>query len=120
MRFLDQNKRVRLTRTAMESWFSLNLAYFSFFISTVSIGYCIFSDNTNASLTGLLMNYAINLSNDIIIFTNSVTQFESKIVSLERIYSFMHIEPEAAYEEYCQNWQPEEEGFRQVVVKGDI
>ena len=83
-----------------------------------SIGYCLLSDNTNASLAGLLMNYAINLSSDIIIFTNSVTQFESRIVSLERIYSFMHIEPEPAYQEYCQNWLPQEEGFQQVVKKG--
>ena len=101
MRFLNRNKQARLTRTAMESWFSLNLTYLSFFINMASIGYCLLSDNTNASLAGLLMNYAINLSNDIIVFTNSVTQFESKIISLERIYSFMHIEPEPAYEEYC-------------------
>ena len=70
----------------------------SFFINMGSIGYCLLSSNTNASLAGLLMNYAINLSSDINTTTNNITQFESKIVSLERIYSFMKIEPEGAYQ----------------------
>jgi ATP-binding cassette, subfamily C (CFTR/MRP), member 1 len=117
---LDRNKRVRLTRTGMESWFSINLSYLSFFINMGSIGYCLLSGNTNASLAGLLMNYAVNLSGDIILFTNSVTVFESKLVSLERVYSFMHIEPEAPYLNYCAHWDPQEEGFQQVIQHGAI
>ena len=93
MKLLDINKRVRLTKAGMESWFSINLTYLSFLINTVSIGYCILSDNPNASLAGLLMNYAITLSNVIKNFTNDIAVFESKVISLERIYAFMNIDP---------------------------
>ena len=93
MKNLDNNKRVRLTKTGMESWFSINLTYLSFFVNMASVGYCILSDNPNASLAGLLMNYAINLSSDIINFTNYVSIFQSKVISLERIFNFTKIEP---------------------------
>jgi hypothetical protein len=72
---LDRNKRVRLTSAGLESWFSTNLSYMSFFINMTSIGYCLLSSNTSASLAGLLMNYAINLSSDVINFANVVTVF---------------------------------------------
>jgi hypothetical protein len=75
IKYLDINKRVRLTKVGMQSWFSVNLTYISFFINMGSIGYCLLSDNANASLAGLLMNYAINLSSDIINFTNTFTIF---------------------------------------------
>jgi ABC-type multidrug transport system fused ATPase/permease subunit len=93
MKNLDINKRVRLTKSGIESWFSINLTYLSFFINMVSVGYCILSDNPNASLAGLLMNYAITLSSTIRSFTNDATVFESKVVALERIYAFTKIEP---------------------------
>lgn len=75
MKYLDINKRVRLTKAGMESWFSINLTYLSFFINMVSIGYCILSDNPNASLAGLLMNYAITISEIIISLTNNIAVF---------------------------------------------
>jgi len=56
-----------------------------------AIGYCILSENENASLAGLLMNYALNLSDDIIGTTQTFAYFETKIISLERIYNFMQI-----------------------------
>jgi hypothetical protein len=40
-----------------------------------AIGYCILSDNDNASLAGLLMNYALNLSDDIIGVTQTFAFF---------------------------------------------
>jgi ABC-type multidrug transport system fused ATPase/permease subunit len=120
VKLLDINKRVRLTKTGMENWFAINLTYLSFFVNMAAIGYCLLSSNTNASLVGLLMNYAINLSSDIIEFTDSVTGFQAKIISLERIYAFMNIEPEPAYLEYCQRWSSQEEGFQLVISKGDI
>jgi len=91
MRNIDKYKRVRLSKTGMESWFSINLTYLSFFVNMASIGYCMLSSNTNAALAGLLMNYAINLSSDIIEFTDSVTRFQAQLIALERIYSFMNI-----------------------------
>ena len=69
------------------------LTYLSFCVNMTAIGYCILSSNDNPSLAGLLMNYAIGLSTDIIYFIMSVANFETKIVSLERIYNFMKISP---------------------------
>ena len=46
----DINKRVRLTKAGMGSWFSINLTYLSFFVNLIAIGYCLLSDNSNASL----------------------------------------------------------------------
>lgn len=66
----------------MESWFSVNLTYLSFIINMASVGYCIFTDNTDAALAGLLMNYAVNLSSDIISVTNNFAIFQAKVISL--------------------------------------
>jgi hypothetical protein len=66
MGLIDINKKVRLNKSALESWFSLTLTYLSFLISMTAIGYCILSSNDNPSLAGLLMNYAVGLSTDII------------------------------------------------------
>jgi len=32
----------------------------------------------------------------------------------------MKIEPEAPYQEYCNNWNSKEEGCREVIQRGDI
>jgi len=79
---LDLNKRVRLTRAAMNSWFSVNLTYVSFMINMASIGYCLLSANSNPALAGLLMTYALTLSSDITKTTDRITLFESKLISL--------------------------------------
>lgn len=73
--FIDNNKRVRLNKAALESWFSISLTYLSFLVNMAAIGYCILSTNDNPSLAGLLMNYALNLSSDIIGFTLSFAYF---------------------------------------------
>jgi len=51
------------------------------------------SNNTNPALMGLLMVYALSLSDCMISLTLASANFESKLVSLERIYTFMNIEP---------------------------
>lgn len=58
------------------------------------IGYCMFSNNSNPALMGLLMVYALSLSDFMINLTMASANFETKLVSLERIYTFMNIEPE--------------------------
>jgi len=89
----------------MSSWFSVNLTYVSFMINMASIGYCLLSANSNPALAGLLMTYALTLSSDITKTTDRITLFESKLISLERVFSFTQIEPEPAYVEYCsENW----------------
>lgn len=82
MKFIDINKKVRLNKSALECWFSLSLTYLSFIVNMSAIGYCILSSNENASLAGLLMNYALSLSSDIIGFIMSIATFETKIVCL--------------------------------------
>jgi len=39
----DHNKRVRLTKAGMDSWFSINLTYLSFVVNVIAIGYCLMS-----------------------------------------------------------------------------
>ena len=56
-----------------------------------AVGYCLLSSNNNASLAGLLMTYALSLSDDILFLTFTYAYFETKIISLERVYTFVKI-----------------------------
>lgn len=56
---------MRTVKLGLESWFSLNLTYLSFFVNIVAIGYCLLSESTSAAIAGLLITYALNLSSDI-------------------------------------------------------
>jgi hypothetical protein len=56
-----------------------------------AIGYCMLSDNENPSLAGLLLTYSLTLSDDIIDTIFSFTYLETKMVSVERVKSFMEI-----------------------------
>jgi hypothetical protein len=91
--WIDINKTVRLNKSALENWFALHLAFLSFLVNMPCIAFCMFNNTSNPSLVGLLMVYALSLSDDIIGLVLSLTDFETKLVSLERIYKFMHIEP---------------------------
>lgn len=70
------------------------------------IAYCMFSNSSNPSLVGLLMVYALALSETMTSLSLSSAWFETKLVSMERIYTFMNIAPEKDYKEYCSNWNP--------------
>lgn len=59
-----------------------------------AIGFCMFSENENPSLAGLLLTYALTLADDITDSMFSFTSLESKMVSVERVSNFMQIEPE--------------------------
>lgn len=87
----DLNKRVRLTKSGLGNWFANTLAYLCFFVNIPCIGYCMFSDETDPAVMGLLMTYALflifNVSEVILCSAN----FETKLVSVERLYKFMHI-----------------------------
>jgi len=56
-----------------------------------AIGYCIFSSNENPSLAGLLLTYALTLSDDIIDSIFSFTNLENRMISVERVSNFMKI-----------------------------
>jgi len=56
-----------------------------------AIAYCMFSENENPSLAGLLLTYALTLADDIIDTMFCFTSLESKMVSVERVNNFMQI-----------------------------
>ena len=85
-----------------------------------AIGYSILSPNDNASLAGLLMNFALGLSDDITGVVFSWAYFEAKMVTLERIYNFIKLDPEPDYAEYCKVWRTKEEGCKNVIERGEI
>ena len=88
---IDQNKRLRVTREALESWFVQRLSLITFTVNMTAIGYCMFSENNNPSLAGLLLSYALTLADDIIDTMFSFTSLEARMVSVERISNFMKI-----------------------------
>jgi|JI10StandDraft_1071094.scaffolds.fasta_scaffold580246_2 hypothetical protein len=57
---------MKVSRSAMESWFALRLTFLSFLINMTAIGYCILSNGESASIVGLLLTYSTVLSDDII------------------------------------------------------
>lgn len=87
----DINKRMRLTRSGLQSWFSLRLTLLSFFINMTAIAYSIFGGNSSSSLAGLLLTYALTFSQDVTGVMFSLTALETKMVSLERVQNFMQI-----------------------------
>jgi hypothetical protein len=90
---MDNNKRVRLTKAGLENWFSNILSLLSFFVNMPCIAYCMFNNSSNPSLVGLLMVYALSLSDSMIDLTLASAFFETKLISIERVYTFMGIEP---------------------------
>lgn len=66
------------------------------------------------------MTYALFVLFQVTEFLLCESNFETKLVSIERIYKFMEIEPEKGYEDYCLRWREEEEEFDEVFAKGDI
>lgn len=85
-----------------------------------AIGYCMFSSNQNPSLAGLLLSYALTLADDIIDTMFSFTSLESRMVSVERISTFMRIQPEEGYKKYTELWNTKQEGYNDVIRKGEI
>jgi ATP-binding cassette, subfamily C (CFTR/MRP), member 1 len=116
----DINKRVRLTKAGLENWFANALALLCFFINMPCIAYCMFSADNDSSVIGLLMTYALYLIFNVSGLVLSEADFETKLVSIERIYKFMEIEPEKKYLDYCKEWEPIEEEAEQVIKAGNI
>lgn len=61
------------------------------------IAYCMFSADSDSSIIGLLMSYALYLIFNVAGLILTEADFETKLVSIERIYKFMDIEPEKRY-----------------------
>lgn len=104
--FYDVNKRVRLTKNGVKNWFANTLAYLCFMISMPCIAYCMFISEPDPAVMGLLMAYALTLTYNASRLILYQTDVETKLVSAERLYTFMAIQPE---ENSNNNWSPEEE-----------
>ena len=50
-------------------------------------------DKTNPSLIGLLMVYSISLSDYVAGLTFATSHFETKLISMERVYTFINVDP---------------------------
>ena len=87
---VDLNKRARISREAMESWFSQRLGLLSFLINMSALAFCILS-NENASLAGLLLTYAGLLSDDVVNFSFTYASLEVRMISVERVLTFTKI-----------------------------
>jgi hypothetical protein len=48
------------------------------------------------------------------------TNLEVNMVCVERLYQFMQLPVEPAYEDYCKDWQPEEEQLPKAIEQGRI
>lgn len=93
------------------------MAMFSFIINMSALAFSILSDNENASLIGLLLTYANQLSDDIVSFAFSYANLELRMISVERVLTFAKLEPEKAYMEYCKGWRTREEGCDLEAIK---
>lgn len=91
IRKIETNKRARITKEALGSWFSVRLTILSFTVNLFAIGFCLLGSTTDPSLAGLLLAYALNLSDDIISLTFSWANLETRMISVERIFNFMKI-----------------------------
>lgn len=112
---------MKISRSAMESWFALRLTFFSFFVNMSAIGFCILSGNQSAAIAGLLLTYSTVLSDDIINLAFTYANLEIKMISVERVSAFTEIEPELGYVGYCAKWRTKEEGSDlNAIAKGDI
>ena len=110
-----------IAREATSSWFSIRLAMMTFLINITAIGYLLFSGNENASLLGLLLAYAMNLNENILLVLFNFADLEIHMISLERVLNFTKIEPEKGYKKYMKKWRLKEEGFdHQALKKGEI
>ena len=82
---------MRLTKSGLENWFANTLAFLCFFINMPCIAYCMFSAQSDSSIIGLLMTYALYLIFNVANLVLTEADFETKLVSIERIYKFMEI-----------------------------
>jgi len=68
-----------------------------FMISMPCIAYSLFFSDGNESTVGLLMNYALFITFQINGLIQCEAWFEANLITMERLYKFMEIEPENGY-----------------------
>lgn len=101
---VNNYKRVLYSRFGLTSWFILVLVYMTYLINMFSIGFCMFGPNINPSYIGLLLSYILNFNDELFQFVIDETDFETQLISLERLYKLMNLSPEDKYAKYCEEW----------------
>ena len=98
----------------------MRLSFLIFFINMPAIAYSLLSEDRTASTVGLLLAYAMNLSANAVDVTLWANHLETKMISVERVFSFTKIEPEPGYQDYCRAWTSQEEGGKSLFERGEV
>ena len=94
MKNQDENIKNQLLISALGNWFSLYVTISSLFIILPVTGICVILKNQlnieiNPGLAGLLITYVLYIDDDIIAFLWMLSDFEAKLISLERCLGFI-------------------------------
>lgn len=74
-------------------------------MNITAIAFCVIGANDNPSLAGLLFAYSFTIDDYVVSMVYSLSNVETKMVSVERVTNFMNIEPEKGYTEYVKKWR---------------
>ena len=97
---LDDHFGVMLYKHGTENWLSMNLDLIShIYLTYVLIRVIIGKDKFSAATVGLMLDYAIEFSKDLLKACEQATQVEKSLISLERCDAFRHIP--------CENYENE-------------
>ena len=92
----------------------------SLVITITACAYCIFSEQSSPTLAGLLLAYSSSIDESIVWLTANSADLEGKMVSVERVSTFMEIEPETGYVEYTKKWRTRDEEVEKVIGRGKV
>jgi ATP-binding cassette, subfamily C (CFTR/MRP), member 1 len=103
---VNNYRRVLLSHFAASGWFLMVLVYVGYIVNMFCIGFCMFSSsNDSPASIGLLLAYILNMNDEIYSFVLEEAEFETQLISLERLYHITQLPPEKRYTEYCKNWK---------------
>lgn len=97
VRTLDEFQKNNITLEALSRWFGIRLTLLSVFILVPSIALNILFVKSGAGIFALLMRYLMLIMQDISELLDTMSNQESRMVSLERCSFFADISPEAGY-----------------------
>ena len=108
-RLLDRMNEAYLLSIATQRWLCVHLDVIALMFALVICMLCITEQfNISASLTGLLLNYVIQIVGLLSLTVRAMTQVETEMNSVERLHDYaFHMPQEAAYEKAESRPAPE-------------
>lgn len=82
-----------LNHFAASAWFVMALVGLGYIVNMFCIGFCMFSSNQNPAYIGLLLPYILNLNDELFYFVLGEADFETQLISLERLYHITKLAP---------------------------